>query len=273
MTDAFIEFLTENKQRTYPFAEGSSLVSVEGPTLANDVVLDLISIHRTRRQTMRLLAVVAPESAGSVDFPAVTGKITFYFALGETGDRQTASFSVEAQELPLDSWHQSADSNYPGICLSKTRATFGPGLADIPADAFWTFTDLRIEPSLVVSLYRNQIDLVKLVHLVGDDEIVGGNIKVFGGYNVDVYQSSQSIRISPSLGGGVLGRFTRSISDGAESKCTGALFSINGQPPNEQREFFITGGKGIEVVNLPDEHKVRIRLEPARLGGTICTDD
>lgn len=270
MTDAFAEFLNENQHRAYPFVEDSNFTSVETSVLANDVILDFAAIHRLRYKTTQLLAIVGPDGGGSLEFPAVANQITFYFAFSNDADRVILSFGLSTTDTLDDVWSYIDDPEYPGVWTAKARVTFGPGAIQLASDVFWTFLSLKIEPSLTVSLYRNQTDLVKIIHLEGDDEVVGGNLSIVGGYNVDLLQADRTIRVIPTLGGGTLGRFTGSISDLESNRCSGVLLAINGQPPTERNEFFITGGKGIEIVNLPDEHKIQIRLEPAKIGETIC---
>lgn len=270
MTDAFAEFLNENQHRAYPFVENSNFTSVETPVLANDVILDFAAIHRLRYKTTQLLAIVGPDGGGSLEFPEVENQTTFYFAFSNGLDRTVFSFGLPTTNASDDVWSQIEDPEYPGVWTARARITFGPGATQLANDVFWTFLSLNIEPSLNISLYRNQIDLIKIIHLEGDDEVVGGDLSIVGGYNVDMIQSDRTIRVVPTLGGGTLGRFIGSVSDPESSRCSGILLSLNGQAPTERNEFFITGGKGIEIINLPDEHKIQIRLEPAKIGETIC---
>jgi hypothetical protein len=270
MSDAFAEFLNESQHTPYPFVDQLAMSAVEGPALSNDVLLDFAAIHRFRHGETKLLAIVGPEADGSLEFPSTPGFTSLYFAFVDGLDLKIFRFAAPTGEPSVDLWSEITDPNYPGILLARARATVGEGLSRLAEDVFLTFTNLFIEPSLSISLYRNQIDLITVIHEEGDDEVVGGDLSVVGGYNMDISVVGDSIRLMPSVGGGTLGRFVGSISPNNESPCKDSLLTINGQPPNDRGEFFISGSKGVEVINLPDEHKIRIRLEPAKNGATVC---
>lgn len=270
MSDAFVEFLNENSQRAYPFIEDSIFVSGDDHSLGDDVFLDFMGIHRLRHQTVKLVAIVGPDSSGSVDFPAVAGFKVFYFNLFSDSGSEGFSFRQSVDEFDSVISSSIVDPNYSGRYVGKFTATFGLGVLSIPSDAYWIFDNLQIEPSLCVSLYRNQVDLIKIIHSDIDDEIIGSDVKLQGGFNFDVEQSGNSIRLLPSLGGGDLGRFIGANVDSQDSKCHGSLFSIIGQQANEKGEFLISGGRGIEIRNLPDENKIKILVNTSNLGQTLC---
>lgn len=270
MTDAVSEFLNENRHRAYPFVDESSFVSVEDESLPLDAVLDFVAVHRLRHKVVRLSAIVGPDSAGSLEFSSSPGFISVYFALTDDQDSKLMCFKVPVDGPSGDFWAVIDDTSYPQAPLCRARAFFGESILGFGGETFVTFTSLVVEPALITSLYRNQIDKVTVIHADGDDEVVGGDLHLIGGYNIDVSLVGSSLKMIPSLGAGTLGRFTGSVSDPGSSVCDGALLTINGQPPNERGEFFINGGKGVDVINLPDQNKIRIRLEPVKNDTTVC---
>ena len=80
--DAYLEFLSENAQRRYPFQEDSSLLNNTGDTvLADNVILDLRGIHRERPEVSpQLLAVIGSDGASIFDLDALAGFYSFFFA-------------------------------------------------------------------------------------------------------------------------------------------------------------------------------------------------
>lgn len=274
MNDAYTEFLTENSQRSYPFVEDSPLVSLTSDVLENDVILDLKAFHRARPEIpFQLKAIVGPASAGVSPYVGVADSYVIYFAAGPEDSPVIWGLQVgisAAGSTPLVVEASVADPYYPDKNLGVVRATIGAGLFSIPFDAFWEFTTAIVEPALVVQPYRNQIDLLKVIHQEGDDDVIGGDVAIRGGYNVNVVPAIKGVSIIPSLGGGSLGRFIGSIREPGTSKCKGVLLSINGILPTTRGEFFITGENGIEIINLPDEHKIRIRVAPPKIGATVC---
>jgi hypothetical protein len=268
MTDAFVEFLTENSQRSYPFEENSVLKADDDSVLQDDILLDFILIHRLKHLTAKLVAIVGPESSGAEIFPPGETGPVFYFQLGSGSD--IVAVECSSQEFPFDGWGSISDSRYEDVFVAKARVTFGAGVSSIPSDVFWQFSNSVIEPGLLVSLFRNQVDSLTIIHDEGDNDIVGGDVSLMGGYNFGVTQSGQTVRLSPALGSGSLGRFTESLSDAVSSKCNGSLLSINGIQPNEKGAFEISGSGGIEILNFPEQHKVRIVISPETLGRTIC---
>ena len=271
MTAAIEEFLTENSLRRYPLSEDCSVQHSGEGTLDSDVLLDLRGWHRGRpTSAASLLAIVGPEGAGAGAFVANAGHTTFYFGSGADEVVWSAPLPAAAPEVTTLVC-KVADPFYPEVNLGILRVTFGLGAQGIPADATWLFTAALIEPGLVVAPFRNQVDVVKIIHRDTDDEIVGGDVEIVGGYNFNVVPEAQGLRLSPEAGGGTLGRFVGSLASAGESKCNGALLSF-GQvvPDKDTRDLKIVGKNGIEVINFPEQSKIRIKVAPQHFGGSVC---
>lgn len=272
MTGSIEEFLTENSLRRYPFSEDCSLAHQSG-SISDDVVLDFRAWHRTRTgRSAALAAIVGPDGAGDGIFEAVAGAYSVYFFLGQ-GD-VVWRFEVPAltPSFPFTALSVIQDSIYPGSNLGVARATFGRGLVQLAADSTLVFPDAPLEPSLIFDQYRLQVDHIRLVHEGSDDEFVGGDVEVVGGYNVGVSGIAKGIRVSPSPGAGTLGRFVGSINSPESNKCVGVLLSLAGAIPNERtQDLVLEGTNGVEVLNFPDESRIRIRVAPQHFGGTVCS--
>lgn len=259
---AYLEFLSENGQRRFPFIEDQSL------TISDEVVLDARGFHRERPDVPpQLQRIVGPESG---DEQAQPGHFVFIFQAGKSTSPLQFSFAVPvASSWPLTLTARVIDPHYPSSLLGALRVTFGKATASLNPANVLTLTEALLEPSLVAQLYRTQVDCLRIIHQDGEDEYIGGNVTVHGGYSFDLTQEGQVIRLSPSPGGGELGRYAGATQQAADSKCQGALLSINGKGPNQRRQFFIEGVNGVAVVNLPDQHKIRLVLA-AEVLGAVC---
>lgn len=275
MTNAIEEFLTENSFRSFPFRGDTSLAYVGG-LLDNAVVLDFRGWHRKRAgQEPMLAAIIGPDGSGAGDFIPNDGFISFYFTAGPDDDLLIWRFLVPVLggQFPMSVLSSVSDPSYAGVNLGVARATFGAAALNIPDDADWLFTTAKLESGLVVECARNQVDEIRVVHDEGDDDIVGGDLRIFGGYNVDVIPAADGgLKITATPGAGTLGRYLGSRSDPGQSKCAGVLMSLAGVAPDEDtRNITIAGEKGIEIENLPDEHRIIIRMAKPQLAGNVCS--
>ncbi len=274
MNDAIEEFLTENMQRRFPLREDGDVTCQDG-VLEDSVLLDFRGWHRDRPElTPRLSAIIGPDGTDVGSFIANTGFVSFYFSAGSGGGSIIWVFKVSVIEgsFPVSLISTVDDTNYAGVFRGVARASFGGGVSSIPADAAWIFTSALLEPGLVIEQYRGQVDSILLVHDVGDDELVGGDIELVGGYNTSVVPSEGGVRIVPSLGAGTLGRFIGAINPSGESKCSGVLMSVGGVTPDEKtRNLVIKGENGIEVLNFPESSRIVIRVAKPQFGGSVCS--
>lgn len=243
---------------------------VEDLNISDGFFLDFRAVHRIENGKVYLRAIVGPSSGGSETYPQVSGATAIYFGInnGISDTLIRFDFPSSAVDFPVELNASISDPDYVGVLLANARCVIGEDFKYFGPGDMAQFNNLAIEPSLVTSFFGTQIDHLQIVHTEGDNDIIGGNIKVFGGYNTSVIQSSQKLRISPSPGAGSLGRYIGSVSESSE--CSESIFSILGIAPNQDGEFFILGGRGIEIENKPDEHKIVARIQPSKVGGTRC---
>lgn len=269
MTGAIQEFLNENSQRAFPFQENGSLSYSDG-TMASDVVLDFRGWHRQRVVSPpQLIAVLGPEAASYGDLVALPNFIAFYFGTGGSSVWRFLVPLVGLQPDPITIVSRISDPLYASCSLGVARATFGPGVAQIPPDARWIFESASLEPGLVISAWRNQVDSLRAIHQEADDDVVGGEVRLVGGYNMDIHPTLTGIRIVPSLGGGTLGRFTGTL--GPQNSCAGILMALGGVAADQDTgNLELVGENGIEIVKFPDQHRIRIKVAPQHFGGSVC---
>jgi hypothetical protein len=275
MADAYVEFLTENSQRNYPFAEDASLTS-GAFRLPNDVVLDFRGFSRQRPVLIphleSIMGQAAPAQAGQ---PASAGNWTLVFRAG-LNHAFRCEIPVTNAQWPFVSRVKLQDpvyaADYPDVNIGGISVTVGRGIQAIQDVEGYTFipTATPLEPSLFVSLYRQVLDYLRLVHSgPAPDDVIGRAVKTYGGYNCFVNQSTadKTLAIGAQLGAGRLGY---NLDPGTgQSACRGFVFQINGIKPDAQYDFKILAGEGIRVENLPDEHKIKIIYSPERFPGKL----
>jgi hypothetical protein len=271
MTSATEEFLTENLQRRYPFAEDAVMSHSGSDVLDDDVILDVRGWHRGSPDGRpALLAVVGPDGAGAGSFVPHAGNFTFYLTSGTDEVVWAVLLPVAAAEVATVTC-RVVDPLYAQVSIGVLRVTFGAAAQGIGVDVTWLFTTAFLEPGLVVAPFRNQVDALGIIHQEGDNEVVGGDVEIIGGYSFDVFPENQGLRFAPHPGGGTLGRFTGSISGAENSKCAGALLSFGQVVPDpKSRDLRIVGKNGIEVFNFPEENRIRIKVAPQHFGGSVC---
>lgn len=279
MSDAYLEFLTENAQRRYPFVEDSSGMDLTDVfTLPNDAVLDARGFHRARPElTPRLAAIAGGSASGDADYPATNGVYSLFFECGisATPLRFTVTVPVNNGNWPFQVTVAIADPLYAGIVpainAGVLQVTIGQGITELAAADRWLFGPrLQLEPALMAQLYLQQVDALRLVHDEGPDDYVSGEVRLQGGYNFDLNQDANVINFEPSPGGGELGRWLGSLADESASRCAGTLMSLNGITATPRGGFTIGKGSGIEIVNLPEQNKIQIKFVSSTAGKVVC---
>lgn len=281
MSDAYAEFLNENLLRAYPFVEDGSRIDQTGVfEIPASALQDFRGFHRTRPDTApQVLAIVGPDSSPPSNYPAQEGFYSVYFGMGR-------SPADSSQPLVLRCDIPAGNTGWPFIATAKVadetlgdgrdvryasiEAAFSASIFQIGASNYYIFLGTALlEPCTVFNLYRGVLDPIRLIHEVGDDEYVGGDLEVIGGINCEVLQIDETLRIAAEVGGGE-GRQRDGTIAPENSACFNKLFAINGASPDDRGNFTIKGGKGIRVVALPSAHKIQISPDLASLDKPVC---
>lgn len=275
MSDTYSEFLTENELRAYPLVEDADLRDVGNLfTLPQDVILDFRGYHRAKIEIQPRLAAIVPSGAPvDIEYPVIPGFTTIYFECGPASSplRLATTIPDGYENWPYTTDASIEDPAYPGVKIAYCRVTYGAGVADLSPTNRWHFLQARLEPALMAQLYRAQVDLVKVIHATGDPEFVGGDVKLRGGHSVVLNQDDEarSIEMEATPGSGEFGRFTGTRISEDENRCRGIL-AINKVNANTRGEFFLTAGRGLEVINLPLENKIQIRMIRSTMDNPSC---
>lgn len=248
--DAYLEFQTENRQRNYPLAEDASLMNTGFVRLANDVLIDISGYSLLPFTGVRLIRALGasgptpPKLVFRFDDALYPFDIEVPIAGGFiAGARASGSFA-----MPGDGAHTAAVI----IC------TLGGG--EVPAGADFNYgTNAPVEPGLVFDMSGSQVNFVEVIRQGAPDFVVRGDVTFRGGYNMNVSQSGQAIKLSPDPGAGEYGLYD--AADG-ESPCAGKVLSLSGAKATKNGEVFIRGGTGITVTDVPAEHKIIITAKP-----------
>lgn len=252
--NAYLEFLNENSQRSYPLMEDSVPAS-GGFKLPSDVLLDASGFSLIGTSGFRLAHYSGVTSGASAPFAPVSSKSTFFFQfeagvstftipvpIANTG---TGARNYGTLAMPGD----SSGTLAAGICVTMG----GTSLSDTAEYSFGTTAPL--EASLMFDMSGSQVNMVEVIRQDAVDYLVHGDVRLRGGYNMDVTQYGQEITLLPSIGGGELGRYEASV---GTSPCSGLVLSIGGTKPNSRGEFKFIGGNRVVITDHPSTHTIDI---------------
>jgi len=278
MIDAVSEFLTENLQRRYPFAEDTGLLDdSEAYEIPNSLLIDYRGFHRARIESKpRLAAIVGSGAGADVAYPAAAGKFRLFFEMGPIASPLRMMAEIDETDVReiAELFASVADPHYPELSIGSLRVTIGNEWRSfIGSPDRWVFgaSSAVLEPALTTETYRLQIDYLRLIHQDGPTEYLKGDVEIYGGQNMTVAENGKNtIYLSAEVGAGEFGRFVGRLRDPDLEYCDGALMFINGIGPNGRGELTIAAGNGIDVLPLPDEHKIRISVSPPTLQRPLC---
>lgn len=296
MNASYPSFLDENASRFYPFAEGESVVvpSNTSGLSDNDIFLDFRGWSRRKLlPAVRLIAADAAYSDGShtphpgLDAYSRTGNLMVFFEAFFTTDSGDLGSRVACFYIPLG----MPDSDFPYTSISGaampngakwweakivvTKKAYdlvdlsgvefdGSGNPVVPEstsiDVYQEY-DSALEPCQFFEIGGIAVDQLNVIPDMDNPQsarYLSGKVSVIPGANTSVSQSGKSISVSARLGGGT-GRSVYSGKDLGDA-CSG-LLSINGVSPDKSGNFYVKGGGGILVEDIPASHEIRISLD------------
>ena len=266
--DAYLEFINENSQRAYPFIENSvPFSSINNFQLPQDVIADFTGYSLIPIQTVKLLSYhnsiftfrIQSNTTVFIDVPILCSD----FTIGAKHHGYTA--------LPGDS----------SVIGAYIAITIGGG--NISVNTVCNFNDTApIERGLMFDISGSQINLLEIIRKDHPDYLVHNDIKITGGFNVNVVQSNKTISIGSKVGGGMLGKYEgyndpdeMPVGDDPASStnsiCSSlkAVESISGIKPDADGLFLLIGGNGVTVKNYPLDSRIEIIANipnPTQLG-------
>ena len=251
--DAYLEFLNENAQRSYPFAEDSQPAS-GGYALPANAILDASGYSLIPATSVSLVHYSGRYSGVTGDFAPSGDYSTLFFQL----KKGSSFFNIPVPIINTGTGSRNhghllmpGDSSQSAAAIVLTMGEMGFG-----DSAEYDFGNTApFEASLVFDLSGSQVGLLEVVRQDVADYVVHGDVRVRGGYNMDVTQSGQTITLQAAVGGGELGRYEESV---GTSPCSGLILSVSGARPNSRGEFKFVGGNRVVIVDHPITHTIDI---------------
>ena len=245
-----IEWLNANAYRRYPFVEDHQLVA-GGLTMDDSVILDFNGVSYLQEPRP-----VALQSVTILPGTVKQGTFTFEY-VGGPGVYNPFSFTVpENAAVPYRAVVHTSAAHYL-VCV------FGAGLQAFLQNAPGTYvfgSAPQIEPALMAFQPNHRLTNV-VGGTAGSVDLDSGTILLEEGYScrVDCNWHLNAIRISAVRGAGAGLDCTPASNDIV--LCQDVLLRINGMHGNDQGDFVLGGGPGVEVSAVPDEHKIIIKAK------------
>ena len=237
-----VQWLNENSYRAYPFVEDSNLAA-GSLAISNAVLLDFSGIVYNRvAQAVRLLRVeitsaVVPE-----------GIFTFGYAAGSE-----FSLSVPASaSLPYTAVVSVAGSH-------RMLGVFGEGITTLltnPAGTYTLDAPPQIEPALLVFQDKHRVISVRGSSL--GSVAASGVVYLGEGYNCDIAVDSEANAITISAIRGAGNGIYCGTLDSAVLKCNEALLSLNGFHADDNGNFILLAGEGVNIIPDVANHVVEV---------------
>ena len=266
--DAHLEFINENSQRAYPFVENNiPFSSINNFQLPQDVIVDLIGYSLVPIQSVKL--------------------ISYYDSIFTFRIQSNATAFID---IPITCSSFMSGSTYHGSALlpgdnsvigAYIAITIGGG--NISVNTACDFADTApVESGLMFDMSESQINLLEVIRKDRPDYLLHDNIKVIGGFNVNVSQNNKTISIGAKVGGGSLGKYEGyndpdempagdDPASSTNSICSHlkVIESISGAKPDGDGLFLLIGGNGVTVKNYPLDNRIEIIANvpnPTQLG-------
>jgi hypothetical protein len=273
--DAYLEFQNENTSRAFPIREDMSRLDNSGSdyVLPNDVLLDVRGFTRSAITVEEQLYAIVGGSSSPTD-PALSpsaGNWRFYFKIGNS-ELIFTDVPETNQTWPFTSIVYGLSPNTPTGETKEyeIRMAAGSGLTNIDSLDFHIFEGTaKLEDTLIARMNAVQVDPIRIVHVIGSDEYVGGeNLVLKAGYNMQVQSVDGGITLAAIPGAGE-GYPVDPVISAGDSACEGKLYSLNDAKPNEVGALVIEAGTGIKIVNAPDQNKIFVRRDLATVNGRL----
>lgn len=241
------EWLNANAYRSYPFVE-DQLMTLSGLELDNSVILDFNGtsyLQNPTQVTLISVTIIGGSPRQGIFTFMYNGPLVY----------NPFSFTVaETAAVPYRAVVYNAAAHH-------VTCVFGPGLQAFLQNAPGTYTGaLLLEPALMSFQPIHRVTNV-VGTKTGSVDLDNGVIRVEEGHNcqVDMNWHMNTLRISAIRGAGA-GVDCNPVTT-AVALCKDVLLRINGLHGNDQGDFILGGGEGVEVENVPASNMIIIRAK------------
>lgn len=237
-----VQWLNENSYRAYPFVEDSNLTA-GSLTVSNAVVLDFSGVvYSLAAQAVRLLrfeitSAVVPE-----------GIFTFGYASG-------SEFSLT---VPA-----SAALPYTAVVAvngsHRMVGVFGAGITELLANVAGTYTldvPAQLEPALLV--FQDVHRVISVTGSTAGSVAASGAVYLGEGYNCNIAVDAEANAVTiAAIRGAGNGVYCGTLDSGV-LKCNEVLLSLNGFHADDNGDFVLLAGEGVNIIPDVANHVVEV---------------
>lgn len=287
------DFYNWNKNRAYPLIEQPAY-TFGGIELGEAVLLDagfVLGLDEPFDPEHRVLLYALGKRPGYVDFyfrgETSIGSFVFECAVGSSGMYSTDS-TLGAESggeafIVVDDLQELYDALPDGVRLADTDYPVEPGLVQYLENAYVRALNIASEKDDPGTSMCAVDPSARWDFAVTGLNLQG--VQVFKpGHNAYVQTDyfNNTIEIGAGVGRGEgepCGRPLLEDHDGSSSSavatgpiltCADGINTINGVAPSDAGSFRLLGGQGVEVVPVPDEHKIIIRFLTGQYDRAFC---
>lgn len=287
------DFYNWNRNRAYPLVERPAY-TFDGIPLEESVLLDagfVLGLDEAFDPEHVVVLYAIGRRAGYVDFyfrgTTAIGSFVFECAVGSPGLYSTTSTlgSERGGEafLVVDELQELYDSLPAGVRLADAEYPVEPGLVQYLENAYVRALNIASEKD-DPGTSMCALDPSARWDFAVTGLNLRGNLVFKPGHNAYVQTDyfNNTIEIGAGVGRGEgepCGRPLLEDCDGSSSSaiavdpvltCADGINTINGVPPSEAGTFRLLGGQGVEVIPVPDEHKIIIRFLTGQYDRAFC---
>jgi hypothetical protein len=260
------DFLFENENRSFPFEYSKELerlfpfsnvldLKIFSRSLVNGKV-QFVGVSRWNSNAPK------PSVPQTISGLLKQSTIQLFFRIPSlTSDIYVALDAVEDVDSPSEVWPvacRSTVTNSIGTPYIVISGIIGGSIfSSIPSNSYIALPSVYVEPSIVVEAYKKSVDQLKIIHANGAEELIRGKLVFTNGINSSVSMSGNTTRFTARVKDG---EGAGQDNTGINLLCEGIL-SINGTQPTADGQFYIVGGRGVSVVDIPSQHKIKITTQ------------
>jgi hypothetical protein len=274
MNSSYPSFLSENKNRTFPFVENHSINLIK-----NNYFLDFRGWTKFKVNERPNFYFAVKKNDNEISLPSSIPQefydffikdnfLHLFFCVHKIPTNLDKFNGLICLYIPLDNevWPYTAKTslyNSGGTKMFEFKSLITEGIFEIfDTETDFIFindnTGLDIEPSQIFHAGGVVVDEIEILDdLDNQKRLVAGDIKLMPGFNSSMIQLNNTISINALSGLGI----GKKYNDTATDICEG-IFSINGVNPNDSGLFKIEGSNGILIFNSPESSQIVISIDP-----------